>query len=335
MNGEIIPTTVDLQQLKPSYLHVRELHYDDVALLPRYSEVLSRQFIDTSVMVGPSTFNLPVVPANMKCTIDVSLAKQLSEHGFFYIMHRFGIDQYNFVKYTQPWKTVSISIGVKVEDFNLIQKLSYSELRVDYITIDIAHGHSLAMKNMIKHIKCFLPTTFIIAGNVCTVEGFDDLGYWGANAVKVGVGPGAACTTKLKTGFTFPMFSCVERITQDSNLDPNLRPLLIADGGIKHNGDIAKAMRAGADLVMCGKLFSGCIDSPSPTQDGKKVYYGSASSMNKTSNRNIEGCTIELPIDDMTYREKLNEIKQDLQSSISYAGGNSCRALHSVNYIRI
>lgn len=295
----------------------KQLYYDNVALLPNYSTLRSRKEADTSIVMGKFKFNLPVVPANMKCTIDEKLAFQLSEKGYFYIMHRFDIDVYNFVEQAnqQNWKCISISVGVKDFDIQLVKRLT--NYRVDFITVDIAHGHCLMMKEMIEVIKQYLPTTFIIAGNVCTPEGFNDLAQWGAHAVKVGVGPGAACTTKLKTGFTYPMFSCIRNIVDNMKTDA----LLIADGGINYNGDIAKAICAGADLIMCGKLFSECIDSPAPIKNGSKLYYGSASVFNKNHTNNIEGKQIEVVCNGLTYEEKLNEITQDLQSSISYAGG--------------
>lgn len=317
------------------YPRVKELHYDDVALLPRFSSVGSRAETDTSVKIGCFDFNLPVIPANMKCTISEDIAQYLSDNNYFYVMHRFGIDTLKFLQAVRGWKNISISVGVKKEDHDLIEEISNRGYRVDYITIDIAHGHSEAMKQTINIISTLLPSTFIIAGNVCTVDGFNDLVEWGAKAVKVGVGPGAACTTKLKTGFTHPMFSCIRKIALQSSHYIKGHALLIADGGVNYNGDIAKAMCAGADLVMCGKLFSECIDSPAPSENGKKVYFGSASTMNKTTQQNIEGRVLEIEDNGMTFEQKLNEIKQDLQSAISYSGGKNISGLQAVNYILV
>ncbi|NBP02359.1 MAG: GMP reductase [Proteobacteria bacterium] len=313
----------------------RQLHYDDVALVPAFSPLASRKEADTSVEFGGMNFKLPVTPANMKCTINEKLAHWLSENEYFYVMHRFDIDIFEFVKKAneENWRCISISVGVKQYDIELVKKLSTEKLRVDYITIDIAHGHSYLMRQMLLNVTTFLPEAYIIAGNVCTPEGFDDLYEWGADAIKVGVGPGAACTTKLKTGFTYPMFSCVERIDTFAHKRDHAK--LIADGGIKYNGDIAKAIRAGADFIMCGKLFSECLDSPAPVSiNGNKIYFGSASSHNKHHDNNVEGCDVEVECSGMTYDQKLIEIQQDLQSAISYAGG-SMKHLWSVDYILI
>ena len=314
----------------------KALHYDNVALVPKYSDLNSRQLADTTATLVTKQFKLPVIPSNMKCVIDENKSKWFSENNYMYVMHRFNIDTLEFVRVAnvQEWNNISISVGVKEEDHKLIDKIATIGLRVDFITVDIAHGHSALMSNILPKIREKLPNTYIIAGNVCTHDGYDALATWGAHAIKVGIGPGAACTTKLKTGFTYPMYSCIDNIAQNSAYYSETT--LIADGGIKHNGDIAKAIHAGADWVMCGKMFSECIDSPSPIDNqGHKLYYGSASTHNKSHSNNVEGTLIALPSNMMTYQEKLNEVQQDLQSSISYAGGNKYRDIRFASAVEI
>ena len=314
----------------------KKLYYDDVALVPQYSTAISRSELDVSTYFKDFKAQLPVIPANMKCVIDEKIAHFLSENDYFYIMHRFDLDNYEFVKQCnkERWKLISISVGVKDVDKDQLTRIAYGDYRVDFITIDIAHGHSLLMQNMIKFIRDLFPKVIIIAGNVCTAYGYADLVEWGADIVKVGVGPGAACTTKLKTGFTYPMFSCVMEI-DTYRQDNDLPGLIIADGGIAHNGDIAKAMVAGADYVMCGKLFSECVDSPAPFINGQKHYFGSASEHNKGHSKNIEGKLLQLNQNGMTIADKLEEIKQDLQSSVSYAGVTTVNRLWLTSWVRI
>lgn len=316
----------------------KKLYYDDIALVPQFSKLESRKDADVSANIGSFKINLPVIPANMKCVIDTKIAHFLSEHDYFYIMHRFDIDNYEFVEKCNKynWKLISISVGVKESDKIDLINIAGSNLRVDFITIDIAHGHSANMKSMIQFIRQqkHFNNTKIIAGNICTADGYCDLVNWGADIVKVGVGPGAACTTKLKTGFTYPMFSCILEI-DESRRKYNITNPIIADGGITYNGDIAKALVAGADYVMCGKLFSECIDSPAPTINGQKLYYGSASVQNKGHSHNIEGKLVTLEGNDMTYQEKLDEIKQDLQSAVSYSGGSTLSKIWLTNWVRI
>lgn len=303
--------------------------YSDVHLVPKYSTIDSRSDVDTSVTLGPRTFKLPVIPANMRAVIDESLAEWMSKNDYMYIMHRFGVDTRAFVQKAndEDWKTISISTGVRLTDMKSLLGLSKQNLRVDYITIDVAHGHTDKMRDRIDRIKTWFPKTFLIAGNVATAEAVRDLTDWGADCVKVGIGQGNVCTTKDKTGFTMPMFTCVEQCVSPSD------PIVIADGGIKCNGDIAKALCAGATMAMMGSQFSACLDSPAETVNvpGKGVckrYFGSASVYNKRTKRHIEGIMKELPCNQMTYAEKLEEIEQDLSSACSYAGGDSIKALN-------
>ena len=344
------------------------LKYSDICLIPSYSECISRSDCDTSVRLGKNRFKNPAIPANMKSVINENLCHQLSENGYFYVMHRFDVDITQFVlnASTNNWKTISISVGVKDEDIELIKQLG--ELcdmgegrlqggtlpcRVDYITIDIAHGHSLSMKRMIEYVKENLPHAFLIAGNVATKEGVRDLYSWGADAIKVGIGQGSPCTTKDKTGFTIPMFSCVKECAHSAmtssgdfisiatasaseDFDLPSRIPIIADGGVKCNRDIAKALVGGADMVMCGGIFAQCSDSPAETVNAQgksiKSYYGSASIYNKKDNKHIEGIMKHLPASNLTFLEKMKEITEDLKSSISYAGGKSILKLRDTSF---
>lgn len=335
---------------------MKYLKYSDVALVPRYSTIASRSEIalgiDLPVYTKNTTpsdpsdpflykrfYKLPIIPANMKCVIDEQLAYWMSVNSYFYIMHRFGVDNLKFVKdaVAQNLPTISISVGVKPEDYVLVQKLGEQNLRVDYITVDIAHGHSKLMSKMLSWIKQHLPYTIIIAGNVATYDGVDYLTQHGADIVKVGIGQGAACTTKDKTGFTMPMFTCINNIFKQLNNQPAhaKRPLIIADGGIHSNGDIAKAIVAGADLVMAGGVFAQCSDSPAEDINGTKLYFGSASCENKGHSNHIEGKVTLMQTNRLTYEGKLQEITQDLQSAISYAGGNDLYALKTTDWIEV
>jgi GMP reductase len=306
--------------------------YSDVCLIPKKGILGSRSLADTSVYLGKRKFRLPIIPANMRCTIDPKLAHDLSQENCFYIMHRFD-DTLAFVRRAiNSSHFISISVGVTAEDKRLIGLIKRSDIKPEYITIDIAHGHSIQALEMVAFIKSELPDTFLIAGNVATTEGARELKSAGAAAIKVGVGQGNACTTKDKTGFTMPMFTCIQEIA-----DAHLGLPIIADGGIRCNGDIAKAISAGATMVMCGSIFAECSDSPSNIvvgEDGTtyKLYYGSASAHNKTEHTHIEGTLKRVPQNTMTYSQKLEEIRQDLASAISYSGGKSLNDLKFVDY---
>jgi GMP reductase len=295
--------------------------YDNILLLPRKCRVESRSECDAGVELGGRKFRLPVVPANMKTVVDESISLWLAQHGYFYVMHRFDLDNVQFVRDMHAQGVyASISLGVKAPDRATVDTLAAEGLVPEFITIDIAHGHADSVRDMIGYIKGKLPSSFVIAGNVATPEAVIDLENWGADATKVGVGPGKVCITKLKTGFGTGGWQlsalkwCARVATKP----------IIADGGIRSHGDIAKSIRFGASMVMIGSLFAGHEESPGKTVevDGAlfKEYYGSASDFNKGEYKHVEGKRILEPIKGKL-ANTLIEMEQDVQSSISYSGG--------------
>ncbi|OLO28167.1 GMP reductase [Alkalihalophilus pseudofirmus] len=308
--------------------------YEDIQLIPAKSVVNSRSECDTSITFGDQTFKLPVVPANMQTIIDEEIATFLAENGYFYIMHRFQPEKrLSFIKDMKSRGLfASISVGVKEEEYGFIQQLADEQLSPEYITIDIAHGHSNAVIEMIQHIKKLLPQSFVIAGNVGTPEAVRELEHAGADATKVGIGPGKVCITKIKTGFgTGGWQLAALRWCAKAASKP-----VIADGGIRTHGDIAKSIRFGASMVMIGSLFAGHEESPGETieKDGKlcKEYFGSASEFQKGEKKNVEGKKMYVEHKG-SLKDTLKEMEEDLQSSISYAGGNKLDAIRHVDYV--
>jgi GMP reductase len=307
--------------------------YDKVLLLPRKCRVESRSECDASIEFGGRRFKLPVVPANMKTVLDERVALWLAQNGYFYVMHRFDLDNVKFVRRMKEADAFSsISVGVKKADYDAVDRLAAEGLAPEYVTIDIAHGHAETVKNMIAHLKAKLPSTFVIAGNVGTPEAVIDLENWGADATKVGIGPGKVCITRMKTGFGTGGWQlsalkwCARVATKP----------IIADGGIREHGDIAKSIRFGATMVMIGSIFAGHEESPGQTVevDGRlfKEYYGSASDFNKGEYKHVEGKRILEPVKGKL-ADTLREMEEDLQSSISYAGGTKLGDIRKVNYV--
>lgn len=307
--------------------------YEDIQLIPARCVVNSRSECDTTVELGGHTFKLPVVPANMQTIIDENIATALAENGYFYIMHRF--DPEKRIGFTKEMHSrgliASISVGVKDEEYQFVEQLASEQITPEFITIDIAHGHSNAVIDMIQHIKKHLPESFVIAGNVGTPEAVRELEHAGADATKVGIGPGKVCITKIKTGFgTGGWQLAALRWCSRAASKP-----IIADGGIRTHGDIAKSIRFGATMVMIGSLFAGHEESPGETveKDGKKYkeYFGSASEFQKGEKRNVEGKKMFVDYKG-PLQDTLTEMEQDLQSSISYAGGSTLDAIRHVDY---
>ncbi len=355
--------------------------YDQICLVPGLCVLKSRSDADVSVQFGPKKFKLPVVPSNMKCTINKEMAKWLSDNDYFYIMHRFEpVVPFVSAAMQEKWKNISVSVGVQGVDLETVSLFAQwsgmaGKTIPDYITIDVAHGHSNSVKDMITHIKKEysdrkIVAPFIIAGNVATRDGVSALAEWGADAAKVGIAQGGACTTYGKTGFGMPMFTCVQECSQEDiegfdfmnpdapKPEPSKGIPIIADGGIRTNGDIAKALVAGAKMVMVGSVFAACNDSPAPTtydeetnvalrtgytideikengypHEEFKMFYGSASAKNKGDTHHIEGTEVKLNINGMTYEQKLSEITEDLQSSVSYAGGKSLSIFGATHWV--
>lgn len=308
--------------------------YEDIQLIPNRCVIKSRSEADTHMVFGKHTFKIPVVPANMQTIIDEQIAEMLAREGYFYIMHRFEPEtRLAFVEKMQAEKLISsISVGIKEDEKNFVRKLADKGLVPDYITIDIAHGHSDSVIDMIHLIKRVMPTTFVIAGNVGTPEAVRDLERAGADATKVGIGPGKVCITKVKTGFGTGgwQLAAVKWCAKAAS-----KPI-IADGGIRTHGDIAKSIRMGATMVMVGSLFAAHEESPGKTVeiDGKlfKEYFGSASEYQKGEHKNVEGKKILLPHKG-ALKDTLQEMQEDLQSAISYAGGRDIESLRKVDYV--
>jgi len=301
--------------------------------------VNSRSECNTSVKIAKHTFSLPVVPANMECVINDDIATKLAKSGHFYVHNRFHKDIHGFSRrMINAGLPLSISIGVGDKDCDLLEKLYEEYLHPNFLTIDIAHGHSVKMQEMLKWIRMTFPNPpFIIAGNVSTPEGVRDLEEWGADCIKVGIGPGSACTTYTATGFgSRGMQASVIAECAAAKVKPST--MIMADGGIREPGDIAKCLVLGADLVMVGGMFSGLSDSPGEVvrdYSGKlcKEFWGSASAFQSGKKNRIEGMKKLIPYKDHSLSEELVYIKECLQSAISYGGGSDLSCFKEVKYI--
>jgi GMP reductase len=314
--------------------------YEHINLVPKKCVVSSRSECDTSVTFGKHTFKMPVIPANMECVINQELAEKLASNHYFYILHRFLTDD-QIIEFCKSMKSkslfISISVGVNESSYTLLNRLKSEELIPDYVTIDIAHGHAVKMETMIKFIYELFGAQrpFIIAGNVSTPEAVIELESWGADACKAGIGPGMACTTYPATGFgsrgmqAFMIQECAKVATKP----------FIADGGIRHPGDISKSIVLGATMCMVGGMFSALTDSPGNIVRGTdnllyKEYWGSASEHQSGKSNRIEGTKKLILLKERSILEEMKYLEECLQSSISYGGGTHLHHLKSVSYIQ-
>jgi IMP dehydrogenase len=244
------------------------LTYDDVALVPQFNNVPSRTEPSLeSWLTRNLKVQIPILAANMDTVMSEELAELLIREGSTPIFHRFTPfeEQIKWVK--KFGSKTFVSCGIQRVD----ETRELFDLGAAGVCIDVAHGHCDRMFRHIEELKKSHPDKQVIAGNVCTPMAYHDLVNAGADAVKVGVGPGAACSTRMVTGFGVPQFSAVQECAR---IAEKLRVPLIADGGIRTSRDVVLALAAGASTVMVGKLFSQTFESAAPKRKSDKYASG-------------------------------------------------------------
>jgi IMP dehydrogenase len=256
----------------------RGLTFDDVLLVPNKSEVRSRRDPNLQTkLTRQITIDLPMISANMDTITEAPMAIGMGKLGGLGILHRFMSPQDQLRQLREikaaGVKVVAASIGVNKEEEARAKFLV--DAGVDVITVDIAHGHSSLMLDTLKMLKDnFGDKIDVIAGNVATPEATLELIENGADAIKVGIGPGSMCTTRIITGAGVPQLTAIAWCAQAAK---ESGVPVIADGGIKTSGDIVKALAAGASSVMLGSILSGTLETPGEIHSGRKVYRGMAS----------------------------------------------------------
>ena len=264
------------------------LTFDDVTLAPNYSEILPSQ-VNTSINLTPKlNINIPLLSSAMDTVTESPMGIAMAKAGGIGVIHRnLTIDeQIKEIRKVKSKKLlVGAAVGASEKEFTRAKKLLKENL--DIIVIDTAHGHTKKVADMIKKIKKLRPkNTAICAGNIATTEAAKFLVKLGVDIIKVGIGPGSICTTRLVAGIGVPQLSAILNVKKGIGKS---KTTLIADGGIKFSGDIAKALAAGADAVMIGSLFAGTDQAPGKKikKKGKLYKYfrgmGSIGAMNKGS----------------------------------------------------
>ncbi|NGX34893.1 MAG: Inosine-5'-monophosphate dehydrogenase [Candidatus Anoxychlamydiales bacterium] len=307
--------------------------FDDIALVPQFNNIPSRtEPILESWITKKQKMQMPLIASNMDTVISESLAEVLIKNGSIPIFHRFTSFE-NQAKCIKKFPNkIFISSGIKKETIDETRKLL--DLGALGVCIDVAHGHSDMMMHYIEELKKKHPDKEIISGNVCTAVAYHDLVNAGADAVKVGIGPGAVCTTRMITGFGVPQFTAIHECAQ---IAAKLRVPLIADGGIRTSRDVVLALAAGASTVMIGKLFALTKESAAPKREKNGIieakYRGQAS---EDFQKEYFGCLKEkTTAEGVNFWAKIigpaqkliDELLGGVRSGLTYGGARSIKEL--------
>jgi IMP dehydrogenase len=312
------------------------LTYDDVLLLPQYSDIRSRSEVDISIDLGNGlNLDLPIFSSPMDTISETMMAEAMSNAGGSAILHRYNTieEQVQMVREAKEREVSNIGFAIGIDGGYLDRAEECVKAGATFVCVDVAHGHHLKMREALKNLRYELGSEIhIMAGNVATLKGINDLADWGANSVRCNIGGGSICSTRIQTGHGHPglqtIFDCA-RTHRDVTI--------IADGGIRNSGDIVKALAAGADAVMLGSLLAGSRETPGEVlTDGLgkkfKTYRGMASKEAQLDWRgrysSFEGVSATVP-----YRGKVKNVLADLEkgirSGLSYSG---CRSIHELQH---
>lgn len=317
------------------------LTYADVLIVPKYSEIDSRLDIKVaSWFLGG--YHIPIISAPMDTVTGPEMYVAMRENKAYGILHRFGTGTERRANVRKALelgnRPVSISIGVKNFDSTAVWLDSISGFDIHSVCIDVAHGdHKLVVETIQKLTEYMYSrglNWWIIAGNVATGEGFLSLAQAGADAIRVGIGPGSACTTRETTGVGVPqltaLFDCANMREAEG-----LKTTIIADGGIQVPGDIAKALAAGADAVMLGKMLAGANESSAPAPRGMKIYSGQSLKGSNGLRGAPEGISgLVRPTGPV--KDTIDQLMHYLRSSMSYVGARNLKEFRErVEFIKV
>lgn len=329
-----------------------KLGFKDVMIRPKRSTLNSRAQVtlerEFKFRHSPLIWKgVPVMAANMDTVGTFEMAKELAKHQLFTAIHKhYSLEDWGvFLKDTPKTivDQIAVSTGTSKKDFDKLSDIFNKYPQLQFICIDVANGYSEHFVRFLEKARAKFPEKVIIAGNVVTGEMVEELILSGADIVKVGIGPGSVCTTRVKTGVGYPQLSAIIECADAAH---GLGGQIISDGGCVNPGDVAKAFGAGADFVMLGGMFAGHDESGGEVveRNGElhKLFYGmsSATAMEKhvggvAEYRASEGKTVEVP-----YRGAVENTVQDilggLRSTCTYVGASRLKELTKrTTFIRV
>jgi IMP dehydrogenase len=310
------------------------LSYDDVLLRPQYSDIESRGDIDISGNLSNNlNLPLPIIASPMDTITESAMGNSMMSAGGSAVIHRYNTIEAQVAQVEALAEPNIIGAAVGVSGDYIDRATALRDAGIGYLCIDVAHGHHIMMKRAIQEIRKVVGAGFhIMAGNVATLQGINDLADWGANSVRCNIGGGSICSTRIQTGHGVPG---LQTILNCSLTDRDVR--IIADGGIKNSGDIVKALAAGADAVMVGSLLSGTDETPGETfrdNNGErwKTYRGMASKEAQIDWRgkysSFEGVTSRVPARGPV-KLFLKDLDRGIRSGFSYSGARSLAELQT------
>jgi len=329
-----------------------KLDFKDVLIRPKRSTLKSRADVDLTrefiFRNSKKTYSgIPIIASNMDTVGTFEMACQLAKLKIFTTIHKhYTVEQWKIFATTNPevLQNVAVSCGMTEADFKKLREIIAEIPEIEYICVDVANGYSEHFVEFVRLVRKEFPDKTIFAGNVVTCEMVEELLLSGADIVKVGIGPGSVCTTRMKTGVGYPQLSCV---LECSDAAHGLSGHIVSDGGCTNSGDVAKAFGAGADFVMLGGMLAGHDESGTGEiieRNGRKykLFYGMSSktAMDKHSGgvaeyRASEGKTVEVP-----YRGNVNSTAQDIlggvRSCCTYVGASKLKELsRRTTFIRV
>tara|TARA_R100000278_G_scaffold113444_1_gene91582 strand:- start:26 stop:1072 length:1047 start_codon:yes stop_codon:yes gene_type:complete len=316
-------------------IRTQGLSYDDVLLVPKYSDIKSRSEITlTSDLGNDLQIELPIFSSPMDTVSENEMCVAMDYLGGSGIVHRYNTVEEQSRIISKAAKKINNNIGAAIGitgDYLERASEAYNQ-GANFICVDVAHGHHESMKTALHRLRIMLGDDYhIMAGNVATLDGINDLADWGANSVRCNIGGGSICSTRIQTGHGMPGF---QTILECAKSDRDVA--IIADGGIRNSGDIVKALAAGADAVMCGSLLAGTNESPGQTFKDRngfawKTYRGMASKEAqiewKGKYSSFEGVSSRVPCKGPV-SNILFDLEKGIRSGLSYSGARSIKELH-------
>lgn len=329
-----------------------KLGFKDVMIRPKRSTLKSRSQVSlernfTFVNSKKKWSGVPIIAANMDTVGTFEMAEALAKEKIITAIHKhYTPEEWTAFLKNQPnsiYEYIALSTGTGKTDEEKIKQIMEEHPQIEFLCIDVANGYSEHFVDFVKRARAQFPTKTIIAGNVVTGEMVEELILAGADVIKVGIGPGSVCTTRIKTGVGYPQLSAIIECADAAH---GLRGHIISDGGCKIPGDVAKAFGGGADFVMLGGMFAGHDESGGDIveEHGEKfrLFYGMSSqtAMDKHAGgvaeyRASEGKTVKVPYKGPV-AETVKDILGGVRSTCTYVGASELRELSKrTTFIRV